>query len=466
MPKLLPIVTDLPAMVGARVLAQTYLDQADEARKRVLGHDDEEALHDFRVAVRRLRSTVRAYRAHLDDTVKKRHRRWLRQMTRATNESRDLEVQLAWIASRRSLDDVERQGSRWLTARLKERLLAARAEALRAIRHDFPSGRDELRPVLSEYRGGVDLATPKPPSCGEAAGAAALVLTAQLESQLSAIRTAESSAEAHQARITGKRLRYLLEPFEIELAEGRALIQKLKRMQDALGALNDRAVLLERIQEESRALESEAPQSPNYAALATFHAFMTAQRDTLFLRIQQRWQAREARPLAVLLQGAATALLERRQAQDLEIERKFLLSSMPRLDAGAVALRIDQGWLPGKRLLERVRRVRTPNGTHWYRTVKSGAGVQRHEIEEETTEQVFRTLWRLTPGRRLSKRRYQVQDGALTWHIDSFSGRKLILAEVELPSAQTPLKPPDWLKQSIVREVTGDPAYLNVNLAS
>jgi CYTH domain-containing protein len=127
---------------------------------------------------------------------------------------------------------------------------------------------------------------------------------------------------------------------------------------------------------------------------------------------------------------------------------------------------IDQGWLPGERLLERVRRVRSTDGTRYFRTVKAGGGIRRVELEEETSEEMFRALWRLTRGRRSSKRRYRVEEDGVVWEIDRFPGGKLVLAEVELSSADTPVKPPDWLAPHIVREVTGEPAYLNVNLAS
>jgi CYTH domain-containing protein len=41
-----------------------------------------------------------------------------------------------------------------------------------------------------------------------------------------------------------------------------------------------------------------------------------------------------------------------------------------------------------------------------------------------------------------------------------------VLAEVDLSDAATPVAPPDWLAPYIVREVTGEPEYLNVNLAA
>ena len=58
-----------------------------------------------------------------------------------------------------------------------------------------------------------------------------------------------------------------------------------------------------------------------------------------------------------------------------------------------------------------------------------------------------------------------MKDGALTWEVDAFEGADLVLAEVELPSADTPVTPPAWLAPHVVREVTEEPAYRNFEVA-
>ena len=52
-----------------------------------------------------------------------------------------------------------------------------------------------------------------------------------------------------------------------------------------------------------------------------------------------------------------------------------------------------------------------------------------------------------------------------TWEIDRFTGRRLVLAEVELPGEDAVIDVPAWLERRIVRDVTDEPEYLNVNLA-
>ena len=147
---------------------------------------------------------------------------------------------------------------------------------------------------------------------------------------------------------------------------------------------------------------------------------------------------------------------------DREIERKYLLRELPTRVSEAPSLEIDQGYLPGVRINERVRRSRDESGVRYYRTIKMGFGLERLEIEEETTELFFTTVWPLTRGRRVHKRRYLVPEGSVTWEIDEFLDRAgLWLAEVELESVDQVVALPDWLRDAVDREVTYDRAYTN-----
>lgn len=149
-----------------------------------------------------------------------------------------------------------------------------------------------------------------------------------------------------------------------------------------------------------------------------------------------------------------------------EIERKYLLREPPDRIRGAPSLEIEQGYLPGERINERVRRSRSADGVRYYRTIKAGAGIERSEIEEETSELFFTTVWPLTRGCRVRKRRYLIPEGAVTWEIDEFLDRDgLWLAEVELESVTDVVVPPEWLRRAIEREVTDDPRYTNHALA-
>lgn len=151
---------------------------------------------------------------------------------------------------------------------------------------------------------------------------------------------------------------------------------------------------------------------------------------------------------------------------NIEIERKYLLRALPNLPKTTDVLEIDQGYLPGEKLLERLRRQQSRDGTvRYFRTVKLGAGVERIELEDETDQRTFEHLWLLTEGRRLRKRRHLVPHGADSWEVDEFTDRPLVLAELELARADAPVVIPDWLKPALVREVTDEREYTNRSLA-
>jgi adenylate cyclase len=153
-------------------------------------------------------------------------------------------------------------------------------------------------------------------------------------------------------------------------------------------------------------------------------------------------------------------------ANDREIERKYLLRELPARVGDAPSLELDQGYLPGERINERIRRVRSADEVRYYRTIKAGSGIERLEIEEETSELFFTTVWPLTRGCRIQKRRYLVPSDGVTWEIDEFLDREgLWLAEIELERADDVVVPPEWLRRAIDREVTEDPRYTNHALA-
>jgi adenylate cyclase len=160
-------------------------------------------------------------------------------------------------------------------------------------------------------------------------------------------------------------------------------------------------------------------------------------------------------------------------SEPLEIERTYLLRRLPPLPAGHVSLRIEQGYLPdggeadAGTMEGRIRRTLKLGGevecTH---TVKKGLGLVRTEVERRISEAEFEREWPRTVGRRIAKTRHKVKEGALTWEIDAFVvPAGLMMAEVELPTADTPVTPPAWLAPHILREVTEEPEYRNFNLA-
>src|SRR6266540_3003350 len=108
---------DRPATKVALVVARDDLSRWSKARKRLGQADAPDALHTFRVALRRLRSTLRAFGPQLKPLVPRRTRRRLRRLARATGRSRNLQVEREWVVAQiEALTPAERTGAQWLNA--------------------------------------------------------------------------------------------------------------------------------------------------------------------------------------------------------------------------------------------------------------------------------------------------------------------------------------------------------------
>ena len=287
----------------------------------------------------------------------------------------------------------------------------------------------------------------------------------------------------HEARIDAKRVRYVLEPVRVLLEGSAPVLAELRRLQDLLGDRHDRAELagvlqgaLERaalataqgLAEAVRTRDERAARRlrarPIEKALLALLASARDESDALWSELASHWLFGKSAPFFAHVR-ALGAELRRLGAPDPEIERKYLLRGLPARVAGAEALELEQGYLPGGLARERLRRAVGPRGTRLTRTVKVGTGLVRAEYEEEVPPSVFERLWPQTAGARVHKRRYPVADGELVWEIDEFLDRELWLAEIELPSADTEVGIPDWLASYIEREVTGEPGFSNLALS-
>src|SRR5262245_22033311 len=106
----------------SRYLSLYLLQEAEEALSRLESEEDGEALHDFRVALRRLRSVIRAYKPYLKGSAKKKLRGQLSELADSTNAARDLEVQLEWLTKRaKELEPEAGSGAHYLAERLQSK---------------------------------------------------------------------------------------------------------------------------------------------------------------------------------------------------------------------------------------------------------------------------------------------------------------------------------------------------------
>ena len=145
----------------------------------------------------------------------------------------------------------------------------------------------------------------------------------------------------------------------------------------------------------------------------------------------------------------------------LEIERKFLVDakkiSALNLTGGE---KIFQGYLSTDK--NKTVRVRV-KGDRGFLTIKSkNLGIVRHEFEYEIPLADAQEILKLCEPKVLQKTRYKIEYAGKIFELDIFSGKHqgLILAEVELNSAEEIVELPDWIGE----EVSDNPKYFNSNL--
>jgi CHAD domain-containing protein/CYTH domain-containing protein len=470
--------------VALERLGRALLEDGRRAKERLEHGTDDEALHDFRVSLRRLRSVLRAFRPYLDHEVPRKLRRNIRDLARATNGARDAEVLLDWVKGNQdNLAPTQRAGARWFSKRLRSQRDVGYEASAHAIQQRFPRLDRRVRRQLAAAAHNPWGGTESQPTFAAAIADLIREQLAALDLELDRIVGPTDRPTVHATRIQAKRLRYLLELIAGEFVAAASAVRRLKRLQDALGSLHD--VLIGEQKSDAACEDAAAEHARQLSSLAAINGDSKEKR-----RLRRQNPVNGLLALSELYRGARAEHYEAFEAwrtndepelQDdiesvlhdlrvvtpggVEIERKYLLTALPTGIDDADVAEVEQGWLPGARLQERLRRVDRGGERQYFRTVKLGEGLSRLEVEEEADAELFAYLWPLTESRRVHKRRYYVPDGTLMWEIDEFLDRPLVLAEVELPSTDAEVVIPHWLEEVLDREVTGDPEYVNVNLA-
>lgn len=144
-----------------------------------------------------------------------------------------------------------------------------------------------------------------------------------------------------------------------------------------------------------------------------------------------------------------------------EIERKFLVKYMPEVGIG---IPMFQGYLfTSETQSLRLRIEQYPTVRLGTLTYKAGQGIERPEFPFDLLREEVEQLQPLCT-KSLNKTRYTIPaSDDLSWEIDVYEGELLglLIAEIELDEQDQEFEKPDWLGE----EVTGDPKYLNQNLA-
>ena len=235
---------ELPAGTAARRIHLALLDAMQDNEEGTIRNLDSEFLHDFRVAVRRTRSALSQIdkRVLPEDVVRaaKDDFRWIGQQT---NRMRDLDVYLIAFPAFKEALPVEYQSSLdpfqdhlTLQARVAHRRVAALIGGER-----YCGIRDDWRRYLTETEAapadGKDAMQP----VKALADARIWKTYRSLIREGEVIDDASPPAALHDLRITGKKLRYLLEFFSslYPKAELGGLVGALKKLQNVLGEFQD-----------------------------------------------------------------------------------------------------------------------------------------------------------------------------------------------------------------------------------
>ena len=149
----------------------------------------------------------------------------------------------------------------------------------------------------------------------------------------------------------------------------------------------------------------------------------------------------------------------------IEIERKFVLSEIPRSDVLGTGEALRQGYVAEEGDVAVRVRITEQAATL---TVKAGAGLSRTEVEVAISLDEAEALWPHTEGRRIDKTRHRVAHddlGDRHADVDVYAGplTGLCTAEVEFESEDDAraFSPPSWFG----REVTGEVGWSNSALA-
>ena len=108
-------------------------------------------------------------------------------------------------------------------------------------------------------------------------------------------------------------------------------------------------------------------------------------------------------------------------------------------------------------------RVRIAGESAFLNIKSREVGHTRQEFEYQIPVADAQDLLALCVGGLIDKTRHEVRHADRLWEVDEFQGENdgLIVAEIELPSADTVFDKPDW----VGREVTDDLRYYNLALA-
>ena len=153
----------------------------------------------------------------------------------------------------------------------------------------------------------------------------------------------------------------------------------------------------------------------------------------------------------------------------IEIERKFLVTSDAWRTAAHEVVPMAQGYITDQAAMDSgaqraTVRVRVAGEQAFLNLKSREPGHTRQEFDYSIPPEDARALLALCVGGIIDKRRHYVTHAGHLWEVDEFLGDNagLVVAEIELDSAEERFQHPDWLGA----EVTDSLRYYNLALAA
>jgi CHAD domain-containing protein len=284
---------DPPASLSAHLghIVHRRLGQLSECLSFADAEDPVEALHDLRVASRRLRAFIGLFEPMLERRIVVHVEKPLKRITRGVSELRDIDVHVKDIEERvrAQTTDAGRAALEHLLERLASERLQAEAHARKRLRKVDP---DEVNVGVCAALGETVARLPES-SAEEAELTWKLIEPLVLGAERAEPPLEGASAEAlHRFRIALKKLRYGLELIEPLLGEDHGeLARRAASLQELLGAHHDLSVIGALVDDERQKLEARGRKTLPFA-LTTFRGDLESEERAL----AERFRAERTEP--------------------------------------------------------------------------------------------------------------------------------------------------------------------------
>ncbi len=290
---------DPMAEAGRKVLRFHFAVMLSHEEGTRLGTDIE-ALHDMRVATRRMRAAFEVFGNAFHAKVLRPHLKGLRATGRALGHVRDLDVFMEKAQNYLgTLPEAQRSGLDPLLAHWQEMRENTRLEMLAHLDSQaYQDFKQEFNLFLSTPGAGAVVAQPEEPTPNRVCEVAPILIYSRLAG-VRAYDTCLSHAsveQLHALRIEFKKFRYTLEFFREVLGESaKAVIGEVKKLQDHLGDLNDAVVATHILTDFLASWEARQAQLPiterqNLQAIVAYLAARHDERHRLMVTFQEAWE--------------------------------------------------------------------------------------------------------------------------------------------------------------------------------